>query len=60
MNWFLLTVKLLLVLSWQAALTMTVITLDLLADIDKHLFIEAGIRGGVVVISHRHGQANLP
>ena len=25
-----------------------------------HLFIEAGIRGGVAVISHRHGQANLP
>ena len=47
-------------LSWQAALKMTGITLDLLTDIDMHLFIEAGIRGGVAVISHRHGQANLP
>ena len=47
-------------LSWQAALKMTGVTLDLLTDIDMHLFIEAGIRGGVAVISHRHGQANLP
>ena len=43
-------------LSWQAALKMTDVTLDLLTDIDMHLFIEAG----VAVISHRHGQANLP
>lgn len=41
-------------LSWQAALKMTGVQLDLLTDIDQHLFIEEGIRGGVAMISHRY------
>ena len=47
-------------LSWQAALKMTDIGLDLLTDIDQHLFIREGIRGGVVMISHRYAWANNP
>ena len=41
-------------LSWQAALKMTNLELDLLTDIDQHLFIEEGIKGGVAMISHRY------
>ena len=57
MNWILLTAP---GVSWQAALKMTGVTLDLLIYIDQHLFIEASIPGGVAFISHRHGQGNLP
>ena len=41
-------------LSWQAALNMTDVKLDLLTDIDQHLFIKEGILGGVAMISHRY------
>ena len=41
-------------LSWQAALKMTNVKLDLLTDIDQHLFIEEGIRGGVAMICKRY------
>ncbi|GBL85266.1 hypothetical protein AVEN_145574-1, partial [Araneus ventricosus] len=47
-------------LAWQAALKMTDVKLDLFTDIDMHLFIEKGIRGGVSMISHRHSEANHP
>ena len=45
---------------WQAALKMTDVELDLLTDIDQHLFIEEGIRGRVAIVSHRYAQANAP
>ena len=40
-------------LTWKAALKMTKVKLDLLTEIDQHLFIEDGIRGGVATITHR-------
>ena len=47
-------------LSWQAALKMKDVELDLLTDIDQHLFIEEGIREGVAMISHWYARANAP
>ena len=47
-------------LAWQAALRCTGVQLELLTDIDQHLFIENGLRGGISMISHRHVQANNP
>ena len=47
-------------LSWQAALKMMDVELDLLTDIDQHLFIEEVIRGGVTMVSHRYARANAP
>ena len=41
-------------LSWKAALKMTKVKIDLLTDIDQHLFVEEGIRGGVAMISQRY------
>ena len=37
-------------LSWDAMLKMTGINLDLISDIDMHLFIEKGMRGGISYI----------
>ena len=47
-------------LSWQAALKMTDMELDILTDIDQHLFIQEGIREGVAMISHQYARANAP
>ena len=38
------------VLSWDAMLKMTELNLELLTNIDMHLFIEKGIRGGIASI----------
>ena len=45
-------------LSWDAMLKMTEIELDLILDIDMHLFIEKGMRGGISYIAKRHSKAN--
>ena len=39
-------------------LKMTGIKLVLISDIDMHLFIEKGMRGGISYISKRYGKAN--
>ena len=45
-------------LSWNAMLKMTGIKLDLIPDIDMHLFIEKEMRGGISYISKRYSKAN--
>ena len=45
-------------LSWDAMLKMTKIELNLISDIDMHLFIEKGMRGGISYISNRHSKAD--
>src|SRR2546426_4978768 len=45
-------------LAWDACLKMTNIKLELISDIDKYLFIEKGLRGGVSIITHRKATAN--
>ena len=45
-------------LAWDACLKMTEIKLELLTDVEKHLFLEKGLKGGVSLITHRKGFAN--
>ena len=45
-------------LSWDAMLKMTGIELEKISDIDKYLFIEKGLRGGISYIAERHSKAN--
>ena len=47
-------------LSWDALLKYTKIDLELLTDMDMHLFIEKGMRGGISMVSKRHAKANNP
>ena len=45
-------------LSWDSMLKMTGVELELISDIDMHLFFEKGMRGGVSYIAKRHSKAN--
>ena len=45
-------------LSWDTMLKMTVIELEKTSDIDKYLFIEKGLRGGISYIAKRYSKAN--
>ena len=45
-------------LTWDAALKVTEVELELLSDMDMLLMVEKGIRGGVSVISNRYGKSN--
>ena len=45
-------------LSWDAMLKMTNIELEKISDINKYLFIEKGLRGGISYIAKRYYKAN--
>ena len=45
-------------LSWDSMLKMTKVESELINDIDIHLFIEKGMRGGISYIAKRHSKAN--
>lgn len=47
-------------LAWDACLKNTRVKLELLTDPDMLLLFEAGIRGGVSMITNRYGRANNP
>ena len=46
-------------LSWDAMLKMTDIELEEILDVDKYLFIEKGLRGGVSYIAESYAKANI-
>ena len=45
-------------LSWDAMLKVTGVKLEKISDIDKHLFIEKGLRGEISYIAKRYAKAN--
>ena len=45
-------------LRWDVMLKMTGVKLEKISDIDKYLFIEKGLRGGISCIAKRYGKAN--
>ena len=45
-------------LSWDAMLKMTDVKLEKISDIDKYLFIEKGLRGGISYIAKRYAKAS--
>ena len=45
-------------LSWDVMLKMTGVKLEKISDIDKYLFIEKGLRGGIFYIAKRFAKAN--
>ena len=47
-------------LSWDALLIKTGAELELLTDIEMHLFIERGLRGGISMVSKRYAKAKNP
>ena len=46
-------------LSWDAMLKMTCIELELIPDIDMHLFIQKGVKGSISYIAKRFSRANI-
>ena len=47
-------------LSWDALLKKTGVELELLTDIDMHLVMERGMRGGISMVSKRYAKTNNP
>ena len=47
-------------LTFDSGLKYTGETIELITEEDKFLYIEAGIRGGISQISHRHAKVNSP
>ena len=45
-------------LRWDVMLKMTVVKLEKISDIDKYLFIEKGLKGGISYIAKRYVKAN--
>ena len=45
-------------LSWDAMLKMTVVKQEKISDINKHLLIEKGMKGGISYIAKRCSKAN--
>ena len=45
-------------LSWDAALKISKVKLELIVDIDMYQMVERGMRGGVLMISHRYAEAS--
>ena len=47
-------------LSWDVLLRKTGVELELLTDMDMHLFIERGMRGGISMVNKQYAKANNP
>ena len=45
-------------LNWDVMLKMTGVKLEQISDIDKYLFFEKGLRGGISYIAKRYAKAN--
>ena len=45
-------------LSWNAMLKMAEVKLEIIPDLDMHLFVEKGMRGGISYIAKRYSKIN--
>ena len=45
-------------MNWNATLKMTGVKLEQMSDINKYLFIEKGLRGGISYVAQRYAKAN--